>query len=94
GGALDRAGAERDVDGLLLDVREASDTRVLAVHRDAAPVTEARLSLVPVSAITNAIEWAFLGRSSDGAALLLAVVEEQSHAVVPAEARWEPLRVI
>ncbi|KZE41295.1 NAD(+) diphosphatase [Microbacterium sp. T32] len=94
GGALDRAGAERDVDGLLLDAREASDTRVLAVHRDAAPVIEARLSLVPVSAITNAIEWAFLGRSSDGAALLLAVVEEQSDAVVPAEARWEPLRSV
>jgi len=94
GGALDRAGAERDADGLLFDAREASDARVLAVHRDAVPVWKARLSLVPVSTITNAIEWAFLGRSSDGAALLLAVVEEQSDAAVPAEARWQPLRAI
>ena len=94
GGPLDRAGAERDVDGLLVAAREHPDTRVLAVHRDAAPVSEVRLCLVPVSAVTDVQEWAFLGRATDGAALLLAVVEAETDASVPPQARWEPLRVV
>lgn len=94
GGALDRAGAERDVDGLLDALREVSDTAVLVIHGDAAPVVDARLVLVPVSAVTKDSEWAFLGRASNGSALLLAVVDEEAAVEVPGGARWAPLRAV
>lgn len=94
GGVLDRAGAERDVDGLLVAVRESPDTRVLVVHGDAAPVADERLVLVPVSAVGAAREWAFLGRANDGAGLLLAVVEETTDAVLPPGTAWGPLRAV
>lgn len=94
GGALDRAGAERDVDDLLGALRSAADTRVLTVRGDAAPVADERLVLVAVPAVRAAREWAFLGRASDGAALLLAVVDEEADAGAPAQARWAPLRAI
>ena len=94
GGALGRAGAERDVDDLLGALRAAPDTRVLAVRGDAAPVADERLVLVGVPAVLAAREWAFLGRASDGAALLLAVVEDESDAEAPAAARWSPLRAV
>lgn len=94
GGALDRAGSERDVDGVLDAARESPDTRVLVVHGDAAPVRDGRLLLVPVAGVNGSREWAFLGRATDGAALLLAVVDEETDAVLPAEARWAPLRAV
>ena len=94
GGALDRAGAERDVDGLLDTLRAASATRVLAIRGDAAPVADDRLVLVGAPAVLAARAWAFLGRASDGAALLLAVVAEEPDAGAPADARWSPLRAV
>lgn len=94
GGALDRSGAERDVDGLLDRERSAPGTRVLVVHGDAAPVSESRLVTVPVAAVARAREWAFLGRASDGSALLLAVVDEDTDAPLPAMAVWGPLRAV
>ena len=66
GGVLDRSGAERDVDGLLDRARAASDTRVLVVHGDAAPVRDSRLTTVPVTSLSQVREWAFLGRAADG----------------------------
>ncbi|MFS0794221.1 NAD(+) diphosphatase [Microbacterium sp. 1P10AE] len=94
GGPLDRAGAERDVDGLLETVRESMNTRVLVVHRDAAPVSDGRLVLLPVSAVDDAREWAFLGRATDDAGLLLAVVDEEADVALPTGARWAPLRAV
>ncbi|RWR20391.1 NAD(+) diphosphatase [Microbacterium enclense] len=94
GGALDRAGSERDDDGLLDGLRAAPDTRVLVIHGDAAPVSDRGLVLVPVSDVAASREWAFLGRAADGAGLLLAVVDEERNAAVPAEAQWAPLRAI
>lgn len=94
GGALDRSGAERDVDGLLDRARAASDTRVLVVHADAAPVRDSRLATVSVPSLGQVREWAFLGRASDGAALLLAVVEDETVIVLPPDALWAPLRAV
>ncbi|MBN9211531.1 MAG: NADH pyrophosphatase [Microbacterium sp. 71-36] len=94
GGALDRAGAERDADDLIGTIRAASDTRVLAVLGDAAPVADERLLLLGVADLPSVREWAFLGRSADGAALLLAVVEEEPAAAAAAGARWAPLRSV
>lgn len=94
GGALDRSGAERDVDGLLDRARAASDTRVLVVHADAAPVRDSRLAMVSVPSLGQVREWAFLGRASDGAALLLAVVEDETGIVLPPDALWAPLRAV
>jgi NAD+ diphosphatase len=93
-GTLDRAGAERDVDGLLDHARAARDARVLVVHRDAAPVSDGRLRLLPVSAVRHAREWAFLGRSPDGAPLLLAVLDEEPDAVLSDGDAWAPLRAV
>lgn len=93
-GTLDRAGAERDVDGLLDHARAARDARVLVVHRDAAPVSDGRLRFLPVSAVRHAREWAFLGRSPDGAPLLLAVLDEEPDAVLSDGDAWAPLRAV
>lgn len=94
GGVLDRAGAERDVDDLIGRERGGSATRVLLVHGDAAPVSEGRLLFAPVEAVTRARAWAFLGRASDAAALLVAVVDEEADAALPSDARWAQLRAV
>lgn len=94
GGDLDRAGAERDVDDLLISLRETSSTRVLLIRGDAAPVDGGRLLLVPPTGVDTVREWAFLGRAPDGSGLLLAVVDEDAHVDLPASTRWAPLRAV
>lgn len=94
GGLLDRAGAERDLADLLERERTDSATRVLLIRGDAAPVSEDRLVFVPVPAVTDVRAWAFLGRSSDAASLLLAVVDDDTDAALPDGARWAPLRAV
>lgn len=95
GGALDRRGDERVIDDLIGRERAASGTRVLLIRADAAPVAEGRLRLVPASEVDGALEWAFLGRSVDGAALLLAVLgEEGQEPALPSGVAWGRLRSV
>lgn len=93
---LDRSGAERDDDLLVERVRADASTRVLVVRRDAAPVRAGRLVLVDVghlAAGSPAVrEWAFLGRSADGAAILLAVVPDDAPDDLVPDAEWAALR--
>jgi len=95
GGALDRRGDERVVPDLIARERAASGTRVLLVRADTAPVEGGRLVLMPASRAEGAVEWAFLGRSSDGESLLLAALPDDDEAPGSAPAvAWEKLRTI
>lgn len=89
---LDRSGAERDVPGLVESLRAASDTRVLVVRRDAAPVVDSRLHLVAPSGVSSVREWAFLGRDGAGSALLLAVIDDETVVDGIPDAAWAALR--
>lgn len=75
---LRRAGEERQDPALVDDLREDATTLALAVAGDAVPISgrvgEPELRLVAVSELA-ASEWAFLGRTPDGRAVLLAVTE-------------------
>ena len=132
---VDRSGAERDDADLLARVFVEPATRVLAIRRDAAPLVDGRLALLPVSRFLpvatipgaaavrddepapdgattargtrpepdgasiahrvdpapnatttvpgdhptpDVLEWAFLGRADDGAAILLAVLADDA----------------
>lgn len=90
----DRSADERRVDGLLDAARTASGTRVLAVRADAAPVRGETLVSLPVSALGDVQEWAFLGRGADGEAVLLAVVPDDAAPGLPMDASWSRLREI
>jgi len=95
GGALDRRGDERATDDLTGRERAASGTRVLLIRGDAAPVENGRLSLRRAAEADGAREWAFLGRSDDGDALLLAVLEEEGdEPALSAGVEWGRLRSI
>jgi len=95
GGALDRRGDERVVPDLISRERVSGVTRVLLVRGDAAPVESARLVLFPAHRVEGAVEWAFLGRAADGAALLLAVVDDAGdEPVLGAAAEWSRLRTV
>lgn len=90
--AFDRSAIERDRVDLLKSLREAADTRVLAVRRDAAPVADAHLRLVSVPEVDDALEWAFLGRTADGAGVLLAVLADDAELDGIPDAAWMALR--
>lgn len=93
GGALDRHGDERVAEDLIERERAASRTRVLMIRGDAAPVADDRLALFRVAEADDVLEWAFLGRSVDGGALLLAVLgDEGGEPVLPPGAAWGRLR--
>lgn len=90
----DRSADERRTAGLLDAARAASGTRVLAVRADAAPVRGDALVGVPVSALDEVLEWAFLGRGPAGEAVLLAVVPDEADIALPPDAAWSRLREI
>ncbi|MDQ1121806.1 NAD(+) diphosphatase [Microbacterium trichothecenolyticum] len=90
--ALDRSAVERDGTDLLDTLRSAADTRVLAVRRDAAPVLDGRLHLLDVAGVGQPLAWAFLGRTSDGAALLLAALDDDADVDGMPDAVWTALR--
>jgi NAD+ diphosphatase len=92
---LDRGGDERVAEDLIERERVASGTRVLMIRGDAAPVADDRLALFRAAELDGALEWAFLGRSVDGGALLLAVLpDEGDEPVLPPGVAWGRLRSI
>lgn len=76
---FDVSAEERTVTGLVDALRGDPGTRVLLVSGDRAPVSRghAALSFVAPDDVAADAEWAFLGRDSDGVALLLAAVGER-----------------
>ncbi|MFL1999563.1 NAD(+) diphosphatase [Microbacterium sp. A1-JK] len=90
---VDRRAEERTVPGLLDTLRADPATRALVVHGDAAPLTpDGRLELLAVDAVPVDAEWAFLGRASDGSAVLLAAFDAAAGA--PVSVSWGSLRTI
>jgi len=93
-GAVDRAALERDEPGLLERLHADPRTRVVPVHGDRVLRTDdGRLQAVPVADIPASALTAFLGRTADGTALLLAT--DPSGDALPAgqDSQWSPLRV-
>jgi NAD+ diphosphatase len=92
---LVRGAAERLDDDLVVRLRTAPDTLVLAVRGDAAPLDEDGLRAVAVADVPDDAEWAFLGRSSGGHGVLLASVDPDApDDVVPAPDGWGSLRAV
>jgi NAD+ diphosphatase len=98
---IDRSALERDDQDLLPRLVNDPRTRVLAVRRDAAPLTGGRLALVEVGGLRGAStettvphvrEWAFLGRDGDGGAIVLAVLADDAPDALVEDASWAPLR--
>jgi len=94
GARFDRAAAERSRPGLVDELRDDPDTRVLIVRGDAAEVSDeggtTRLQYARAADAPDDALWAFLGRSDDGTPLLLA---RSSGRQLP-EGRWASLRTI
>lgn len=92
---IDRAGAERSIPNLLENARSDASTRVLVVHGDAAPLASANaLHFVRPGDVVDAAEWAFLGRTSDGTAVLAAFLAADAEVPFGAPAGWGSLRVV
>jgi NAD+ diphosphatase len=93
---VDRAAAERMTPGLLDAARRDPATRVLVVHGDAAPLESAgRVRFTPPAEVPDPVEWAFLGRDADGAALVAAVFDpDADRPDVTAPAGWGRLRAV
>lgn len=95
---IDRAADERDELGILERLRSDASTRVVAVHGDLGLVetAEARVHTVAVHDVRADVEWALLGRSVAGAAILLAASGSDSPppTPAPAQATWRPLRAV
>ncbi len=92
--ALDRAADERTDPDLVDRLRRDPASRVLVVHGDRAPLTTTGvLDQLSPDAVQGAVEWAFLGRDADGAALLVAAVDADAPSPVAASA-WGSLRAV
>lgn len=91
---VDRAADERRIPDLIDRERAASATRVVMVRGDAAPVLVDALVAVPVDAVPPVHAWAFLGRGADGAAVLLAVLDDDAEPELPGGAAWAALRSV
>jgi NAD+ diphosphatase len=92
-GAFDRSAPERTEPGLVDILRDDARTRVVVVRSDATPVGEdGGLALASPSDVPIDAEWAFLGRSADGTAVLVASLD--SDADSPESVRWAGLRAI
>lgn len=94
-GALDRAAAERADESLLVAARADPATRVLVLHDDAAPLSGAdALHYVSPTAVPAGAEWAFLGRTAHGVAVLLAAFDAAARTPLVAPAGWGRLRTV
>lgn len=92
---LDRSAEERATPGLLDDARAHDATRVLVLSGDAAPLAEAdELLWVEPDTVPPGAEWAFLGRSGNGAAMLAAVLPRSESEPFAAPAGWAALRAV
>lgn len=94
---LDRRGIERDDPGLVPRLRADAATRVLVVRGDAAPVTagaQPRVRLCAPNDAPGRAHWAFLGRTPDGGALLLAALPADTALPTTPEGPWAPLRTV
>jgi NAD+ diphosphatase len=91
---VDRAGGERDDETLLGRLRAEPGTRVLAIRRDAAPLRDGRLALVSTTEVDDDVvtEWAFLGRTPDRTAVVLAALSDGAPDEIVPDAEWSPLR--
>ncbi|GAA3211441.1 NAD(+) diphosphatase [Microbacterium terregens] len=92
---FDRAAEERMTADLLDAARAEASSRVLVLNGDAAPLAEPdSLHWVAPSVVPAGAQWAFLGRTADGAAALAAVFARGKDELFPAPAGWAPLRVV
>lgn len=93
--ALDRAAAERGIDGLVETARADASTRVLVLADDSAPLASpTELLWVSPPDVPDGAEWAFLGRRGDGAAALTAVFPATPDEQFAAPAGWAGLRTV
>lgn len=89
--AIDRAAAERDDPRLLEHLRSEAPTRVLVVHGAVAARAEgepARLHALAPAEVPEGAEWGFLGRTSLGAAVLVAAFDAHAPEPVAAPGGW------
>ncbi|HEX5859172.1 MAG TPA: NAD(+) diphosphatase [Microbacterium sp.] len=96
-GELDRCGDEREIDGLLASTRADPRTRVLVVRGDAAPLADedgSALLYAAPAAVAPGGRWAFLGRDTEGAAMLLAAFARDDDEPVEAPHGWGALRAV
>ena len=94
---LDRRGDERETEGLLASAQADPGSRVLVLRGDAAPLADADGSALRYSspdAVAPGGEWAFLGRDTDGAAMLLAAFPRDADEPVEAPHGWGALRAV
>lgn len=92
--SIDRAADLREEPGVIDRLRSDDSTQVIAVREGRVRVVDDSLLRVPASGVTDAT-WALLGRTADGAAILLAALppEVASIDAAPDEA-WFGLREI
>lgn len=91
---IDRAADERTEDDLVGRLRAHLDTRVVVVHGDRAPLNvDGSVRTMSAAQVIGADEWAFLGRDSDGVALLVAAASADAPSPIDAE-RWGALRAV
>lgn len=92
---VDRAAQERATPGLLERARADAASRVLVLNGDLAPLADVgALHWVGVDAAPDGCEWAFLGRTESGSALLTAVSAGAAQEPFPAPAGWGALRAV
>lgn len=92
--SFDRAADERIEPGIVERLRALPDTRVLVVRGDTAPLSEdGGIALCAPAEVGSDPAWAFLGRTTDGTAVLVAAVEAEADAPVAAST-WGSLRVV
>lgn len=91
---VDRAGGERDDETLLDRVLSEPSTLVLAIRRDVAPLRDGRLALISTAQVPaeHVQEWAFMGRTVDGTAVVLAALTDEAPADLVPDADGAPLR--
>ena len=91
---VDRAGGERGDETLLERVLSEPRTVVLAIRRDVAPLRDGRLVLVSRARIADdhVQEWAFLGRTPEHTAVVLAALADDAPDDLVPDADGVPLR--
>lgn len=98
GATFDRSADERADPDLLDRTRADAATRVLVLRGDAAPLAAAdSLQWVSPQAVPSEAVWAFLGRDSQGAAVLAAIfgaAKDDDEPLFGAPAGWAGLRTV